>query len=98
MLWIDVRQHCAVGAMPKGRRRDWLAAALDGVLALFGACVLPFDTNAPRHSAELAVRARKAGRGFPTPDGYVAVVAAAAGSLGGTALGAVFSSFQVEVA
>lgn len=68
-----------VGALPNGRRKDTLAAALDGVLALFAPRVLPFDTAAARRYAELAVTARAAGRGFPTPDGYIAAIAAAHG-------------------
>ena len=68
-----------VGAMPSGRRRDRLAAALDDVLALFAPRILPFDTAAARHHADLAVRARAAGKGFPTPDGYIAAIAAARG-------------------
>ncbi len=66
-----------IGALPKGQRRDKLAAALDGVLELFADRILPFDTRAARRYAELAVRARSAGRGFPTPDGYIAAIAAA---------------------
>ncbi|MBN8874304.1 MAG: PIN domain-containing protein [Rhodospirillales bacterium] len=68
-----------IGAFPKGQRKDRLAAALDGVMDLFGARILPFDTSAARRYADLAVRARAAGRGFPTPDGYIAAIAAAAG-------------------
>jgi predicted nucleic acid-binding protein len=66
-----------IGAMPKGKRRDALAATLDGVLDLFEARILPFDTAAARHYADLAVAARAAGKGFPTPDGYIAAIAAA---------------------
>ena len=65
-----------VGALPDGRRKDRLKAALDGVLELFGTRVLPFDTGAARRYGELAARARAAGRGFPTPDGYIAAIAA----------------------
>jgi len=68
-----------VGALPNGRRKDTLAAALDDVLELFAARVLPFDTAAARHYAELAVKARAAGKGFPSPDGYIAAIAAAHG-------------------
>ena len=68
-----------IGALPKGRRGDMLSAALDGVLALFADRILPFDTSAARRYAELAVRARAAGKGFPTPDGYIAAIAAAQG-------------------
>jgi predicted nucleic acid-binding protein len=66
-----------VGALAKGRRKDRLNAALDGALDLFADRILPFDTSAARHYAELAVRARAAGKGFPTPDGYIAAIAAA---------------------
>jgi len=66
-----------IGVLPKGNRRDRLAAALDGVLELFAARILPFDTAAARRYADLAVKARKAGKGFPTPDGYIAAIAAA---------------------
>ena len=62
-----------------GKRKDALAAALDDVLDLFAARILPFDTSAARRYADLAVKARAAGKGFPTPDGYIAAIAAAHG-------------------
>lgn len=68
-----------IGALPAGKRKDALAAALDDVLGVFAARVLPFDTEAARRYADLAVRARAARRGFPTPDGYIAAIAAAHG-------------------
>jgi len=66
-----------IGMLPKGRRKDKLTAAFGGVVELFGTRILPFDTDAARRYAELAVRARAAGKGFPTPDGYIAAIAAA---------------------
>ena len=66
-----------IGALPEGRRKDRLTAALEGVMAMFGERILPFDTRAARRYGDLAVRARAAGRGFPTPDGYIAAIAAA---------------------
>lgn len=68
-----------VGALPTGRRKDTLAAALDDVLNLFVGRILHFDTSAARRYAHLAVKAREAGGGFPTPDGYIAAIAAAHG-------------------
>ena len=65
-----------IGALAKGRRKDKLTTALDGVLELFADRILPFDTGAARRYAELAVKARAAGKGFPTPDGYIAAIAA----------------------
>lgn len=66
-----------IGALPKGNRKDRLTAALDGVLTIFADRILPFDTKAARRYGDLAVKARAAGRAFPTPDGYIAAIAAA---------------------
>ncbi|QTL04826.1 type II toxin-antitoxin system VapC family toxin [Aquabacter sp. L1I39] len=68
-----------IGALPAGKRKDRLTEALDGVMELFADRVLPFDIAAARHYAELAVKARTAGKGFPTPDGYIAAIAASRG-------------------
>lgn len=66
-----------IGALPNGKRKERLAAAVEGVIDLFAGRILPFDTEAARHYADLAVRARAAGHGFPLPDGYIAAIAAA---------------------
>ena len=68
-----------IAALPVGKRRDMLALTLDGLMGLFRDRVLPFDTDAARHYAELAVTVRLAGRGFPTPDGYIAAIAVSRG-------------------
>jgi toxin FitB len=68
-----------IAVLPTGRRRNTLTRALDGLLELFGDRVLPFDTGAARHYTALAVAARNAGRGLPTPDGYIAAIAASRG-------------------
>ena len=65
-----------IAALPAGKRKDMLALTLDGLTGLFKDRVLPFDTDAARRYAELAVLARTSGRGFPTPDGYIAAIAA----------------------
>ncbi|MDG2520399.1 type II toxin-antitoxin system VapC family toxin [Caulobacter segnis] len=66
-----------IGVLPEGRRKQALATTLDGLLALFEGRILPFDTAAALQYADLAVTARNAGKGFPTPDGYIAAIAAA---------------------
>ena len=68
-----------IGALPNGQRKTRLGAVLDGVMDLFGPRILAFETQAARRYADLAVKARAAGRGFPTPDGYIAAIAAANG-------------------
>jgi predicted nucleic acid-binding protein len=57
-----------IAVLPAGRLRTSLTRTLDGLLELFSDRVLPFDTDAARHYTTLAVAARNAGRGFPTPD------------------------------
>ena len=68
-----------IGALPDGRRKDMLAARIDSLLDEFAGRILPFDTSAARRYADLAVKARAAGKGFPAPDGYIAAIAAAHG-------------------
>jgi hypothetical protein len=53
-----------IGALPVGARKDRLARALDALLALFPGRTLPFDTDAARRYAQMAVVARAAGRRF----------------------------------
>ena len=68
-----------IGVLPAGRRKEALTQMLDGLLALFEDRVLAFDTAAARRYADLAVTARAVGKGFPTPDGYIAAIAKARG-------------------
>ncbi|MFQ3614273.1 MAG: type II toxin-antitoxin system VapC family toxin [Cyanobacteriota bacterium] len=68
-----------IQSLPQGRRRDMLDGALSDLLELFKDRVLPFDADAAQHYAKLAVSARNGGRGFPTPDGYIAAIAASQG-------------------
>lgn len=68
-----------IGSLPAGKRKDMLGQTLDGLLGLFRDRVLPFDIDAARRYAELAVTARLVGRGFPTPDGYIAAIAVSRG-------------------
>ena len=86
-----------IAALPKGRRKDNLSAALVGLLALFAARVLPFDTAAAQRYGELAAKARIAGRGFPTPDGYIAAIAATQGFIVATRDSSAFAAAGLKV-
>ena len=68
-----------IAALPEDRRRNLLTEAVEGLLAVFGDRVLPFDIGAATHYAQLAALARTKGRGFPTPDGYIAAIAVSRG-------------------
>jgi hypothetical protein len=68
-----------IGAMPIGKRKDMLIQILEGVVEMFRGRVLPFDHEAARCYADLAIKAKSAGLGFPTPDGYIAAIAASKG-------------------
>jgi toxin FitB len=68
-----------IGALAAGKRKDMLTQTLEGLMGIFKERVLPFDVDAAKRYAELAVMARGAGRGFPTPDGYIAAIAVSRG-------------------
>ena len=68
-----------IAALPSGKRKEMLALTLEGLMGLFKDRVLPFDVEAARHYADLAVVAKVSVRGFPTPDGYIAAIAASRG-------------------
>jgi predicted nucleic acid-binding protein len=86
-----------IAALPDGERKDMLAQTLDGLMGLFRDRVLPFDTDAARHYATLAVTARTGGRGFPTPEGYIAAISAARGFIVATRDTAPFEAVGVSV-
>lgn len=86
-----------IAALPAGRRKEALAETLDGLLALFADRVLPFDTDAARRYAELAMKARAAGQMLPTADGYIAAIAAARGYIVATRDTSPFVAAGVEV-
>jgi hypothetical protein len=70
-----------ISSLPAGRLKKTLADTLEGLLELFGPRILSFDTAAARIHAEIAVRARTGGKGFPVPDGFIAAIAAAHGCM-----------------
>lgn len=68
-----------VEAMPDGKRKQVLRVAYEDLYANFQGRVLPYDEPAARQYSTIAAEARKAGKGFPVPDGYIAAIAAARG-------------------
>ncbi|WP_165227015.1 type II toxin-antitoxin system VapC family toxin [Aquisphaera insulae] len=86
-----------IGALPEGQRKKKLSMALDGLLDLFDGRILPFDTEAARCYGDLAVAARRAGKGFPMPDGYIAAIAVARGSIVATRDTSAFEAAGVAV-
>lgn len=69
-----------IAIMPAGRRRDVLAAAVDGLVREdFAGRVLPFDSAAARAYAEIAAVRRSAGRPVCQADCQIAAIACAHG-------------------
>ncbi|MCR2747425.1 type II toxin-antitoxin system VapC family toxin [Limnobacter parvus] len=64
-----------IGVLSAGRRKNELNQILNGIVDMFAGRILAFDADAALHHSDLAVAARAAGRGFPTPDGYIAAIA-----------------------
>ncbi|HEV2572777.1 MAG TPA: type II toxin-antitoxin system VapC family toxin [Beijerinckiaceae bacterium] len=68
-----------VAALPSGRRKEGLNAALDRVILLFGQRVLPFDAAAAEAYATIRAHSKTAGKAIAAADGYIAATAAAHG-------------------
>jgi predicted nucleic acid-binding protein len=86
-----------VSAPPAGKRKAALSSVLEGVLSLFEARILAFDIQAAGRYGDLAAKAREAGRGFPTPDGYIAAIAAANGFIVATHNGSAFEAAGLKI-
>lgn len=86
-----------IGVLPEGRRKSNLTEIVRGLFDLFSERILPFDLDAARHYANLAVAARTAGKGFPTPDGYIAAIAASRGFAVATCDATAFSAAGLKV-
>jgi predicted nucleic acid-binding protein len=68
-----------IAILPDGKRKDRLTRVFEGLLTMLADRILPFDAPAARCYSSLAIKARIAGKGFPTPDGYIAAIASANG-------------------
>ncbi|MGC4025864.1 MAG: type II toxin-antitoxin system VapC family toxin [Mesorhizobium sp.] len=86
-----------IGALPDGRRKQLLTTAFERVIQLFEGRILSFDSASARQYADLAVRVRMAGRGFPTPDGYIAAIAASRGFTVATRDTSAFDAAKISV-
>lgn len=86
-----------INALPVGKRRNLLHAAFLRLLAVFNERILPFDAEAARCYADLALLARQRGRGFPVPDGYIAAIAASRGFIVASRDTAPYEAAGVEV-
>lgn len=86
-----------IAILPVGRRRQELEGALARTVDLFEGRILPFEERAAQSYAELAALARSEGKGFPTPDGYIAAIAASQGFAVATRDAGPFLAGGVEV-
>ena len=86
-----------VAVLPDGKRKDRLATVINDLAGLYAERVLPFDADAARHYALPAVTARQKGYGFPTPDGYIAAIAASRDYLVASRDTAAFESAGLKV-
>jgi predicted nucleic acid-binding protein len=86
-----------IATLPAGKRKTKLVQALDGWIDLFEGRLLSFDVDAARRYAELALTARKRGRGMPLPDGYIAAIAASRGFIVASRDTSPYAACEVEV-
>ncbi len=72
--------RAGLAVLPSGRRRTALLDKLETrVLPLFAGRVLPFDLSCTQAYAQMLAKARAAGLGIATADGYIAAIAASMG-------------------
>ena len=86
-----------VAALPKGQRQTRLQQAVEGLTQMFKDRTLSFDLPAAREYAQLALLARKSGKGFPTADGYIAAIAASKGFIVASRDTSAYVAVKVEV-
>jgi predicted nucleic acid-binding protein len=86
-----------VAVLPEGKRKQQLSSAIDEIFSMYKNRLLPFDTEAARHFASLALIARQSGFGFPTPDGYIAGIAAKHGYIVASRDTSPFESVGVKI-
>ena len=87
-----------VTILPAGRRRDALAAVVDGLVREdFAGRVLPFDSVAAEAYAEIAATRRRAGRPVSQADCQIAAVARARGFAMATRNVRHFTGMGIEV-
>jgi toxin FitB len=86
-----------IGSMPNGNRKNRLETTVGHTLAVFNDRVLPFDAPAAKCHASLAIAARKVGKGFPKPDGYIAAIAGSVGFAVATRDSSAFVAAGVKV-
>lgn len=88
-----------VAIMPAGRRREALAAAIDGLMREdFSGRVLPFDSAAARAYAEIAAARRSVGRPVSLADCQIAAIARAHGLALATRNVRDFAGMGIEIA
>ncbi len=87
-----------IAFLPKGKRRDGLASALDALLRrLFGQRVLAFDREAAVAYSSLVAHARAVGHSVSVADAQIAAIARVHGLTVATRDSAPFSSMGISV-
>lgn len=87
-----------VAIMPAGRRRDVIAAGIEGMLTEdFAGRILPFDSDAARAYATIAAERRAAGRPISQADCQIAAIVRCRGAAIATRNTGDFESCGVEV-
>ena len=86
-----------IAALADGKKKLALTHLLTDIFQLFQGRILGFDRQAAEHYAVLAVKARHAGKGFPTPDGYIAAIAASQKFIVATRDVSLFAAAELDV-
>jgi predicted nucleic acid-binding protein len=80
-----------------GKRKNALKLAFHELMGLFVTATLPFDDAAAARYGAIAASARRAGKGFPTLDGFIAAIAHSRGFMVATRDAAAYLAGGVKV-
>ena len=87
-----------IAILPAGRRREWIAVAVENMLQEdFARRILPFDSQAARHYAEVGAERRSAGLPISHADCQMAAIARCRGAAIATRNAGDFERCGIEV-
>ena len=95
---VEAELRFGILLLPDGKRRDGLAAALDGMIEEdFADRILPFDSPAARSYAVIAAQRRRMGRAVKEADCQIAATAASRGAAVATRNVKDFEGAEIEI-
>lgn len=95
---VEAELRFGILILPDGKRREGLAAAMDGMIEEdFAGRILPFDSSAARSYAVIAAQRRRSGRAVKEADCQIAAIAASRRAILATRNVKDFDGAEIEI-